>query len=78
MTVERAAGDIHVHVFMGGVQLWAFNDDKWSAAQEGDPHPSFGKTRVLSHREPRRSRLPNWVLPATLVAYQSHARPGPM
>lgn len=77
-SVDRASGDIHLHIFMGGVQLWVYKTGKWVAAQEGDPHPVLGKSRVLSHREPRNKKLPNWVLHSTLVTYNSRKRVGMM
>ncbi|KAG8902451.1 hypothetical protein FRB99_004477 [Tulasnella sp. 403] len=68
------AGDLYVHVHLTGVQRWVFKDGSWQTVKVGDAHPTFGKGRVLSQRQPVSTKLPNWVLGATLSTYRSRDR----
>lgn len=71
---QRHVGDVHVHVYMGGRQYWVVMvGEVWKEAEEGAPHPTLGKGRVLSHRSPH-INLPNWVLQTTLNTYRYRDR----
>lgn len=70
-----APGDVHVHVYMGGLQYWVCGKDMlWQDASLGCKHPQYGRRRVLSHRPPHSDKLPSWVANSTLVTYKSKAR----
>lgn len=72
---QKTIGDVHVHVWDEGIQYWVFGQEgEWRAARVGSPHPTYGKSRVLSHRPPHTTKLPAWVLDTTLVNYRSRAR----
>lgn len=67
-------GDVHFHVFMGGISYWVYEKRGWVRAEEGHHHPVFGAKRVLCHRVKDKTRMPNWVLSSTMVTYHYRAR----
>lgn len=70
----RSPGDVHFHVYMGGVQYWIVGTRmKWVKAKLGDEHPNI-PGRLLSHRAPHNLKYPNWVLAATYTTYIARDR----
>lgn len=71
---KRAPGDIHLHLYMGGLQYWVWEGDGWVEARVGFAHPVIGRTRVISHLSPQDTKLPTWVLNTSLSTYNSRKR----
>lgn len=70
----KSPGDIHFHLFVGGVQYWIVGKRRsWVRAQVGDEHPTLAG-RLLSHRPPQASKFPNWVLASTYTTYIARDR----
>jgi len=60
-------GDLFVHRWDGGVQVWIWERTGWQSVEAGHPHPSLVQHRlqILDRGEPR------WVTRKTQVTYQS-------